>query len=725
MRRRVPLRRQLTTNECGAACLAMVLSYHGRDTQVAECRELLRPGRDGLPVAALVAGAEHHGLRASVERGPEPFDGPLPGPAIAYLSEHHYVVVTGVTDGHVEVADPRAGRRRLTRAAFAQAYGGVLIRLTPGPGFRRRAARTPPVMVRYLREFVGVPGGRRLLGAVVLLSAALQALGLALPLATKVVVDQVIPAGRDDVLTVLVTGVLGTALTYGLLTLVRSRLLLALRARADRRLTGRFVTHLLRLPLDFFLQRGRGDLLMRLSSVSTGRDAVTQQVLALGLDAVLLIGYVTALAFLSPWYEAAIGVLGAAQVCVTLGSYRRVGALSRDELAARTEEYGYLTEVLQAMLPVKANGVEARARLRWSELFAAYQAAMLRRGVATAWFEGAHAALALLGPLALLCGGVWLVLSGQLSLGTMLAANALGLSVLAPLQGFVGVVQMLSMLRGQVERIYDVLYSPPEASGSRVLPAGRPASLAARRLTFRYGPRTPAVLRDITFDVPAGAKLGVVGRTGSGKSTLALLVLGLLRPDSGEVCHDGVPVGELDLGELRRGCGAVLQELSLFNGSIRDNITLGDPGAADADVVAAATMAGLHDDVTGLPMGYDTAVGEGGAALSAGQRQRVALARALVHRPRLLILDEATSHLDPETERRVDSALSALRVTRIVISHRPSAIRNADEIVMLDAGRIVARGTHEELAAVPGPYRELFGDAPAATPVGGRPAGGE
>ncbi|MFC7643929.1 peptidase domain-containing ABC transporter [Streptosporangium lutulentum] len=535
-------------------------------------------------------------------------------------------------------------------------------------------------------------------------------LGLSLPLATKVVVDHLVPDGRHDLLGVLGAAVLGITVMQGALSVLRSRMLLRLRALADEQLTGRFVTHLLRLPLGFFLQRSRGDLLMRLSSVSTGREAVTQHALTMCLDGLLLIVYVTTLTFISPWYVLIVGTLAALQICLMLSSYNRVSVLTQRELTARAEEQGYLIEALQAMLPVKANGVETQARRRWHELFGAYQVAMLRRGRATSWFEGGQTALSMLAPLSLLWCGVWLVLSGQMSLGSMLAANTLAMSVLSPLMAFVGVIQLLSMLRGQIERIYDVFDSAPEASGDQLLPGGRPVSVQARDVTFRYAPESPPVVRSVSFTVPAGAKLGVVGRTGSGKSTLALLVLGLLRAEAGTIRHDGIAVDDLDVGELRRGCGAVLQELSLFNGTIRDNITLGSPDATDADVADAATMAGLHEDVLRLPMGYRTTVGEGGASLSAGQRQRVALARALVHRPRLLILDEATSHLDPETERRVDAALSALRVTRIVISHRLSAIRNADEIVVMREGRVAERGKHEELVNRPGVYHELFAD---------------
>ncbi|MFI9846015.1 peptidase domain-containing ABC transporter [Nonomuraea sp. NPDC051941] len=718
MRRRVPVRLQLTTSECGAAVLAMLLSHHGRHASVAECRDLLGPGRDGVSVARLVAAAREYGLTATAERVADPLGEPPRAPFIAYFSAHHFVVVEGPGRGGVRIVDPGNGRRTMPREEFARRYGGVVIECAPGPGFvRRRASPWRSTPVRYLRDFAAVPGGRRRLAGVLALAAAIQLLALALPLATKSVVDELVPAGRGDLLPVLGWAVFGTAALHGTLTFLRARLLLALRARADERLTGRFVGHLLRLPIGFFLQRSRGDLLLRVGSIATTREAVTQQSVTLALDMVLLSAYGIALVLLVPWYALMVGALAAGQAGLMVASYRRLRTLSQAELGARAGEQGYLVETLQAMLPLKANGVESRAQARWRELFGTYQTAMLRRGRASSWFEAAQGAVAVFAPLALLWCGAWLVLGGRMSLGTMLAVNALAMSVLAPLQAFVGTVQLYSMLRGQFERIYDVLDAAPEPSGARLLPAGRPVAIRAEGVAFRYAPDSPPVLREMSFEVPAGAKLGVVGRTGSGKSTLALLVLGLLRPETGEIRHDGVPVQELDVAALRRECGAVLQELSLFNGSIRDNITLGSPDATDDDVVTAALVAGLHHDVERLPMGYDTNVGEGGAALSAGQRQRVALARAIVHRPRLLILDEATSHLDPQTERRVDAALSELRVTRIVVSHRLSAIRDAHEVLVIDQGRIVGRGTHERLVSSPGPYRDLFGAPPVPDPL--------
>lgn len=709
-RRTVPLRHQLTVTECGAACLAMVASYYGRTTAVSECREILGVGRDGVSARQIAQAASALGMVAEAVHCPDPYAQPLAGPVIAFVAGGHFVVVERIGRRLVRIVNPAAGRELLTREEFRERYRGVMVRLTPGPDFQPRRARWRDSMVRrYLREFVLTQGSRRLLAGVLLGAMLLQGLGLALPTVTQFAVDRMVPYGREDLLGLLAAAVAGTALLYGLLTLARTRLLLAVRVRADRLLTRRFVSHLLRLPLPYFLQRSRGDLLMRLNSVSGTREQLTQQALTLLLDGVLLSGYAVALLLWAPQYLPVVFLLAGAQLLVMILSYQRLRMLARREVQAKAEEHSFLVEALEAMTPVKANGIEEHTNTRWRGLFETFQQSMVRLGKVNAWVEAMEGALRTLAPLALLWFGLSLVLRGDLTLGTMLAANTLGLAMLAPLQSLVGTIQFFAVLRAQLERIYDVFDSPPERSGTVVLPSDEPAAVEVEGVTFRYHPNGPAVLSDISFTVAPGSKLGIVGRTGSGKSTLALLMLGLLPLEQGTIRHNGVPVDELDQVAFRQQCGVVLQQLTLFNGTIRDNLTLGRTDLTDDDVVEAARIAGLHADVMALPMRYQTNVGEAGAALSAGQRQRVVLARALLHRPRLLVLDEATSHLDPKTERQVDEALSKLRITRIVISHRLNAIRNADQILVLDQGRLVATGRHDELVTEGGVYQDLFG----------------
>ncbi|WP_214409116.1 peptidase domain-containing ABC transporter [Sphaerisporangium fuscum] len=706
---RVPLRHQLTSTECAAACLAMMASFHGRDTRVAECRDLLGIGRDGVSAPQLVTAASRMGLRARTERVPRLRE--LGEPLIAYQSDHHFVVVEKITARRARVADPAFGRQWQSLDEFDRRYGGAVISVSRGPDFvRRRTPLRESLMFRYLRDFVALPGSRPLLGAVVACALVLKMLALVLPVATQQVVDTFAPDRRADVLPVFAAVVLGTTVLAGLTSLLRELAVLTLRVRAEAVLGRQLIRHMLRLPLTFFIQRRRGDLLARLGSVSTTREAVTQRLLTLILDAALLTGYLIGLTLLAPGYVLVVLVMAAAHVLLVLRISPRIGAVHQRELSTKAEEQSYLTETLEAIVPVKANGVEPRAERHWMRLYDHHRSALLARGRITATLEALHQSLLTLAPLLLLLFGLALVLSGGMTLGTALAANTVALAVLAPVQSLAGAGQNYPMLRSQIERVYDIVDAGEEPGGGVRLTSGAASRVEVEGLVFHYQADAEPVVKDLTFSVPAGSKLGIVGRTGSGKSTIALLVLGLLRPTGGTVRHDGHPLDELDVHDLRSRCGAVLQDLTLFNGTIKDNLTLGREDATDAEVVRAASIAGLHDDVVAMPMGYQTLVGEAGAALSAGQRQRVALARALVHRPRLLILDEATSHLDPETERRVDAALSGLEVTRIVISHRLSAIRDADRILVLDRGRMVAMGRHEELISVAGTYKRLFAD---------------
>jgi ABC-type bacteriocin/lantibiotic exporter with double-glycine peptidase domain len=708
--RRTPLRFQLTKTECAAACLAMVLGFHGRHASVAMCRERLGAGRDGVSVSSLVRAGESYGLDVTLERGEDAWSRTDRQPAIVFLSRHHFVVVTKVTRTLVYYCDPAAGRCRAPRAEFGGMYGGVVLRLAPGPGFgrSRMPLRSLP-MLRYLRQFVAMPGGRRGLALAVLCAAGLQGLGLAAPLATEVIVDSVIPDDRVGALGVLALGAVGAGVLCTVLATARAAAALALRVRGDRRMTGSFVEHLFALPLAFFGDRGRGDLLLRLTSVSSTRETLTQQLLTTALDGCLLTGYVAGLLVTAPLFALAVIPIFALQLAVVTGSYRKTRTLAQRELAARTEEQSYLVQALEAVTALKANGVEGRAVHHWERLFAVYQTASARRGRWTMYIGGVQRGLGFFGPLALLWLGTWLVLTHRISVGAMLAANGVALAVLGPIETFANSGQLYQAVRAQIERVFDVLDTPRERTGGIRPAAAEPSAVSIRGVSYRYpGSRRPT-LQEIDIEVAAGRKTAIVGRTGSGKSTLGLLLLGLLPPERGEVLHDGTRLDELDLAHLRAHCGAVLQDLTLFDGSIQENLTLSKPDASSAEIVRAARIAGLHEDVSALPMGYHTPVGEGGAGLSAGQRQRIALARALVHRPRLLLLDEATSHLDPATERRVDAALSELPITRVVISHRANAVRNADEIIVLDAGRVVQRGTHAELIDRPGGYRDLFG----------------
>jgi ABC-type bacteriocin/lantibiotic exporter with double-glycine peptidase domain len=331
----------------------------------------------------------------------------------------------------------------------------------------------------------------------------------------------------------------------------------------------------------------------------------------------------------------------------------------------------------------------------------------LRRGRLEASVLTVTGTLQLGSPLAILVYGGFQVLDGSLSLGIMLAAAALAAGFLEPLATLIDTGLKLQLLRSYMERINEVLDAPREQEGQAVTTAHRLSGwLNAENVSFSYGPLAPPVVKDVSLEVQPGQLVGIVGRTGSGKSTLAHLLLGLYPPTSGRILFDGTDLAKLELKSLRTQIGIVTQRPYLFGATIRQNIALSDPAMPQQAVVTAAKLACIHDEIVAMPMGYDTRLVDGGASLSGGQQQRIALARALAHRPTIVLLDEATSDLDGVTERRVHENLSTLGCTRIVIAHRLSTVVNADLILVMEEGRIVQHGMHDELKVLPGPYRQ-------------------
>ncbi len=705
-KRRVPEITQMSAVECGLACLAMVLSYHGRQTSITELRSQSGLGRDGLSALSIVKIARNHNMRVRAISLQESDFRSVPLPAIVHWEFNHFVVVERWTQKEVDIVDPAHGRRHLNHKEFDQSFTGIVITLEPGVHFDREAASPKFSLREYLLQYAGqMPMA---IVEVVGTSLLILGLGLVSPLLTRFIIDQVLPFKMSNLMLLLGAGLILMMVTQTAATLLREWLLVYLRARIDTRMMLDFFERMLSLPYKFFQVRSSGDLLSRMASNTVIRDTLSNQMITTFLDGSTVILYFFILFWNSQQFALLALGMGLLQVILLLCSSRAIRDFSRRELAAQGKSQGYMAEALAGMATLKAAGAEQQSLEQWTNLFLEQLNISVRRNYLTVLINGAQSVLRTLTPLALLWLGATQVMNGSLSIGTMFALNALASAFLAPMSSLVGSGQQIQIVRAHFERLADVSTAEPEQDRAKVLP---PPLLSGRiqlnRVSFRYDPEAPEVLHNINLRIEPGQKVALVGRTGSGKSTLGKLLLGLYLSTEGQILYDNFPLANLDLQDVRRQFGVVMQDSAIFSGSVRQNISLHDPSMSMEQVAEAARMAVINEDIEQMPMSYETFVSEGGSALSGGQRQRLAIARAIAHHPAILLLDEATSHLDVLTEQQVEHNLHAVHCTQIIIAHRLSTIRDADLIVVLDHGTIVEKGSHFELMVRNGYYAQL------------------
>ncbi len=706
--RQIPFIRQLSDSECGAACLAMVLAYYGKHIPLSEIRALIGSDRDGTNAHSLLEAGRMFGLRGrgvKLDLDALPF---LEKGAILHWDFSHFVVFERLRRDGVEIMDPAAGRRILSFDDFSHSFTGVAVILEPSDNFQPGAQTTRTVW-KYFRYIAGHFG---LLSRIGVTSILLQLFALVIPVSIGTLVDRVVPHADYQLLHVLALGLIAIVLFQFLTSLIRSHFLLYLRTHLDTHMTLGFLEHLVSLPFAFFQQRSAGDLMMRLNSNSMIRELLTSSALSGLLDGSLATFYIVIVVLANPLMALLVMILGLLEASAFLVSYRKNRELMSQDLHVQSKAQCYLIQMLAGIETLKASGVEVRAVEQWSNLFVSELNVSLKRGRLTAAVDLFMSALRIGSPLAVMWFGGLQVINGNLNLGAMLSLNALAAGFLSPISTLMSTALQLQILGSYIERIEDVLNAAPEQDLSRVSkPGPLSGAIELHNVSFSYGRTDTTRIRDVSVTIAPGQKVAIVGRSGAGKSTLTKLILGLYQPSCGRVLYDRVDLVTLELRSVRSQIGVVTQRSTLFGASIRENIILKDPKTPMADVIAAARLACVHEDIMAMPMGYETMLTDTGTSLSGGQRQRVALARALVNRPAILLLDEATSELDAITEMDVHQNLAALRCTRIVIAHRLSTIRDADLILVMDDGRIIERGTHEELLARGGHYAALLSTA--------------
>lgn len=709
---RTPTVLQMEAVECGAAALAIVLAHFGRWVPLEELRIACGVSRDGSKASNVVKAARRYGLEAKgYKRDPQSLRAVSP-PAILHWNFNHFVVLEGFRKGRAFLNDPASGPREVSLQELDQSFTGVVMTFAPGPGFERKGS--PPSLARALRS--RLTGAGAALAFVLLAGLALTVPGVVVPVFSKVFLDGVLLEGRRDWLSPLLLAMGGGAFLLGSLTWLQQRYLLRLETRMAVGSSSRFLWHVLRLPAEFFSQRFAGDI----SSRVMVNDRVAQLLsrdLATHTVGALMIAF---FAFLMFQYDPWLTWVGVGVVTFNIAALRYVSRRRVDGNRRLVQDQGKLLGTaiggLQTIETLKATGGESDLFARW----AGYQAKVVNgRQELERYTQILDAVPPLLtaSSSALILGlGGLRVMNGSLSIGGLVAFQLIMAAFIAPVNRLVGLGGRLQMVEGDMARLDDVLRhrTEPIAAEAAAAPlaAGEPVKLAGhlelRGVSFGYSRLDPPLLSALDLSLKPGSMLALVGSSGSGKSTLARLVTGLYPPWEGEILLDGRPRAEVPAAVRVSSLATVDQNVFLFEGTVRENLTLWDATVPLQDVVAAAKDACIHEDVAARPGGYESPVEEGGANWSGGQRQRLELARALVGRPSILVLDEATSALDPTTESRIEENLRRRGCTRLLIAHRLSTIRDADEILVLEQGRVVQRGTHDELKGVDGPYARLI-----------------
>ena len=694
--RRLPIYLQTEAAECGLASLGMVACFHGHRIDLAGLRRRFTVSLKGATLAYLIqaAGKLHlapRPLRLDLEELPK-----LRAPCILHWDLNHFVVLASADSKGAVIHDPAFGVKRLTLAEVSRHFTGIALELTPTSEFRPADERRRV----SLRSLMGpVHGLKRSLLQVFALALALQVVLVVSPFYVQWAVDGAVVSGDRDLLTVLGLGFLLLVAVQVAMGAIRSWIVLYLSTTLNLQWLANVFSHLLRLPVSYFEKRHLGDVVSRFGAVNVIQrtlttsfvEALIDGVMALATFAMMLV-YSATLAFVA---------LGAVLLYALLRRvfYEPLKRATEEHIVHSAKQQSHFLETVRGVQSIKLFGRQEERRSRWLNLVVDAVNQDLVTQKLTLGFRSANSLVFGVERVAIVWLGCLLVLDGAFSVGMLFAFTAYKEQFSARIAGLIDKVVDLRMMNLQGERLADIVLTPPEEDPAATAPEAVESSLEVRALSYRYSDTEPLVLVDCSFCVQPGESVAIVGPSGGGKTTLMKLMLGLLAPTDGKILVGGVDIQKLGVDRYRRLVGTVMQDDQLFAGSIGDNISFFDPAPDQGAIERFARLAAVHDDIAAMPMGYNTLIGDMGAALSGGQKQRILLARALYKEPRILLLDEATSALDVQKEKAVNESIRALKLTRIVIAHRPETIAAAQRVIVLQGGRVAQDLRRVEAAA--------------------------
>ncbi len=706
---------QMEALECGAASLGMIMGYYGKFVSPEILRIECGVSRDGTKASSVLKAArkfgfDAHGFRMEIEGLAN-----VKLPVILFWNFNHFVVLEGYGKGKFFLNDPAVGKRVVTAEEFDESFTGVVLTFEPSPDFKK-SGRKPAIWPRLKKRLTGLEST---LSFLVGISVLFFIPGFIYPSFSRFFIDNVLIGGEMHLIKPLILAMSVTILINVILTYIQSNVLLKFNAKLSLSSGARFVDHMFRLPVQFFIQRFPGELVNRIGSINTISTLITQELVGIVIQGFSCIFFLV-LMFI---YDVPLTLLCLFSTSITVFVYQMTAGKIKNKSFKIQMESGKLSGVIMSGIEMieslKANGSENDFFQQWSGqetkvLMENQKLALTNMGNTIVPSIISQVLNSLI-----LCVGAFRVMDGHLTIGMLMAYQMLSSNFASPINSFVSLGQKLLEVNADMQRIDDVLDYPVEKifkDDQENLPEAENAEafekldgyISLKNIVFGYNPVAAPLLNGLSLELTPGKRIALVGSTGSGKSTIGKLISCLYTPWSGEILFDGKPLKKISRKVFAASVSVVDQSISLFDGTVKDNITMWNQAIPEEDYIQAAKDACIHDVIASRPEGYYTKVIEGGRNFSGGQRQRLEIARALATNPRILIMDEATSALDAITEQTVDSNIRRRGCTSIIVAHRLSTIRDCDEIIVLQDGQIVQSGTHDELVAVEGLYSELI-----------------
>lgn len=690
--RKVPLILQTEAAECGLASVAMIAGYHGLRTDLRTLRRHFSMSLKGARLSDLMQigaslGLASRAVKLELEDLPQ-----LRMPCVLHWNFNHFVVLTKVSSQHATIYDPAVGVRRIPLAEISEAFTGVALELWPSAQFKRAEARERVSLRQLAGDVVGL---RRVFGQALMLALALEVFFIVGPFFLQWVADEVLVSADHNLLNVLAIGFGLMLLMQVFVTLVRGWVLMYLSTNLKVQWHANAFGHLLRLPPQYFEKRHLGDVVSRFGSIESIQRTVTTSFLEALLDGLMAVVTLSLMAL----YSVPLCLIAmAAMSLYALSRWAWYGPLRRateEQIIHAAKQHTHFLETMRGIKTIKLFQRQDERRSNWLGLMVEQVNAELRSQKITQLYQSLNVFLFGAEHILVIWLGASLVMDQELTIGMLLAFIAYKSQFDSRVGSLIDKFVDIHMLRLQAERLADILLSPVEVEqpqlGAQPVSITSAPSIEVENLSLRYSDQEPLVLNNVTFAIDSGECVAITGPSGSGKSSLVHVLLGLIPPTDGDIRIGGCDLKRLGLENLRRISASVLQDDALFAGSIAENICFFDERPNMSKIEECARMAAIATDIEAMPMAYNTMIGDMGAALSGGQKQRILLARALYKEPKILILDEATSHLDVEKESQVNEAVRKLDITRIIVAHRPQTIASADRVLAMTKGQISAQ----------------------------------